>query len=134
MVYRKISPDMKQRALQLLDEGWDMEDVAVSIRRWSDNHCDIHGRVDSPSVLRGCPQILNSQMVSDLHDLIRENPTLFLDEIGEWLALYHDQPISTTALHDNLWELGLTHKILRRAAAERDDIARADWLTHITSN
>ena len=27
MVYHKISPDMKQRALQLIDEGWEMQDV-----------------------------------------------------------------------------------------------------------
>jgi hypothetical protein len=35
---------------------------------------------------------------------------LCLDEIGEWLglALYHDQPIPTSTLHDNLKELGLT--------------------------
>jgi hypothetical protein len=73
-------------------------------------------------------------MICDLHDLIRESPTLFLDEIGEWLAIYHDQPISTTALHNSLRELGLTHKILRKAAAEHDDVARAEWLLHITSD
>jgi transposase len=140
MVYRRISPDMKQRSLQLIDEGWEMEDIAnvlgvasKSIKRWTDNY-DMHGRVDPPSVLRGRPRILNSEAISDLHELIRGTPTLFLDEIGEWLALYHDQPISTTALHDNLRELGLTHKILRKAAAERDDQARAEWLIHITSN
>ena len=140
MVYHKISPDMKQRALQLIDEGWEMQDVAdilgvasKSIRRWANNY-DTHGRVDPPSVLRGRPRLLNSEAISDLQELIRETPTLFLDEIGEWLALYHDQPISTTALHDNLRELGLTHKILRKAAAERDDLARAEWLTYFISN
>ena len=108
MVYHKISPDMKQRALQLIDQRWEMQDVAdilgvasKSIRRWADNY-DTYGRVDPPSVLRGCPRLLNSEAISDLQELIRETPTLFLDEIGEWLALYHDQPISTTALHDNL--------------------------------
>ncbi|KAG2345952.1 hypothetical protein BDR05DRAFT_865518, partial [Suillus weaverae] len=38
----------------------------------------------------------------------------------------HDQPISTTALHENLRDLGLTYKRLRRVAAERDDGFRAD--------
>jgi hypothetical protein len=33
-----------------------------------------------------------------------------------------------------LRELGLTHKILRKAATERDDQAQAEWLIHITSN
>jgi hypothetical protein len=36
---------------------------------------------------------------------LMETPSLFLDEIGEWLAIYHDQPISTTALHMNLYDL-----------------------------
>lgn len=52
----------------------------------------------------------------------------------EWLALYHDQHISTTALHTNLKDLGLTHKIVRKAAAERDDAARAAWMYHVKLN
>ena len=44
-----------------------------------------------------------------LHHFIQESPYYILDEIGEWLALYHDQPISTTALHDNLCEIGLSN-------------------------
>jgi transposase-like protein len=42
MIYRRISSDMKQRALRLVDEGWEMEDVAnvlgvasKSIGRWT---------------------------------------------------------------------------------------------------
>jgi len=40
MVNRNISPDMKQRALQLIDEGWELAEVdalgvsAKSIERW----------------------------------------------------------------------------------------------------
>jgi transposase len=140
MVYRKISPDMKQRALQLIDEGWEIDVVAdvlgvasKSIGRWTNNY-DIHGRVDPPSVLRGRRRILNAEAISGLLQLIRESPILFLAEIREWLALYHDQPISTTALHDNLREVGITQKILRKAATERDDFARAEWITHMTAN
>jgi hypothetical protein len=56
---------------------------------------------------------------------------LFLDEIAKWLALYHDLPISITALHDNLWDLGLTHKRLRRVAAECDDVYWAAWMNEV---
>ena len=140
MVYCRISPDMKQRSLQLIDEGWEMENVAnvlgvafKSIGWWTDNH-NTHGCIDPPSVLRGCPCILNSEAISDLHELICGTPTLFLDDIGEWLALYHDQPISTTTLHDNLRKLGLTYKILQKATAEHDDQTQAEWLIYITSN
>lgn len=73
-------------------------------------------------------------MTEELRDLIAENPSLLLDEIGEWLAIYHDQPISSTALHDNLKDIGLTYKRLKRVAAERDDARRAEWLHNITAN
>jgi transposase len=139
MTFRKISADMKQRALQLIDEGWELEEVAEvlgvsskSVERWENNY-EVHGRVDPPSVLRGRPRLLTAQAIDDLHQLIQESPYLFLDEIGEWLALYHDQPISTTALHDNLREIGLTRKLMRKAAAERDPVARAEWLAYVTS-
>jgi transposase len=73
-------------------------------------------------------------MTEELGQLLTECPSLLLDEIGEWLAIYHDQPISTTALHDNLKDLGLTYKPLKRAAAERDDAYRVEWLHNITAN
>jgi transposase len=114
MVYRRISLDMKQRALELVDKGWEAEDIAYalgvsskSIARWADNY-DAYGQVHPPSALHGRPRILNANAADDLYRLIRETPSLFLDEIKEWLALYHDQPISTTVLHDNLRDLGLT--------------------------
>ncbi|KAF5378873.1 hypothetical protein D9615_006901 [Tricholomella constricta] len=122
MVYRTISADMKRRALQLLDLGWEMHDIAdtpglskKSTDRWVDNY-ETHGRVDPPSVLRGRPRILTQDALNDLQELIQESPSLFLDEIGEWLALYHNQPISTTALHDNLRDIGLTYKLVCKAA------------------
>jgi transposase len=73
-------------------------------------------------VLRGRPRILTSEMTEDLRQLISETPSVYLDEIAEWLAIYYDQPISLTALGDNLRDLGLTYKLLRRVAAERDDV------------
>ena len=48
--------------------------------------------------------------------------------------LHHNQPILTTALHDNLCDLGLTYKLLRRIAAERDNVACAEWLHKIAVN
>ena len=57
-----------------------------------------------------------------------ESPQLYLDEMAEYLVLYHNLPISTTTLHDNLTELSLTWKIMRRAALKRDDALRAAWL------
>jgi len=59
MVYRKISSDMKKRALQLLEEGWEVSEIAdalgvstKSIPRWNGNY-EVHGHVNPPSALRG---------------------------------------------------------------------------------
>jgi transposase len=134
MVYHSISPDMKRRALQLLEEGWKMHEIAnilnvssQSIVRWHNNY-KTQGRVDPPSFLRGRRRILSAFAIADLHELIQQNPELYLDEISLWLALFHGVQISTSALHNNLRELGLTRKLMRRAAAERDHELRTEWM------
>jgi len=91
----------------------------------------MHGRVDLPSFLWGRRCILSADVVDDLWDLMQESPEPYLDEIRIWLALYHEVQIPTTALHDNLQELGLTHKLMRRAAAERDHELCANWMYNI---
>ena len=93
--------------------------------------CDT-GLVSQRSHLRGRPRALNATAIEDISDLIRGS--LFLEEIAEWLAVYHDQPIHTSALHRTLQDLGLTCKALRKAAAERDEVAVAEWLLMVTSN
>jgi len=134
MPFHQIDIGVKQRALQLIAEGWDLDDVIQamgvsrrSINRWTDNY-ETFGSVKPPLDVTGRPRLLNPAAVEGLSDLLAESPGLYLDEIAEYLALYHDQPISLTALHDNLTELGLTRKIMRRAAVERDDALRAAWL------
>jgi transposase len=94
--------------------------LSKSIKRWEHNY-ENHGSVDLPTPLRGRCQLLSSNIAEELHELLPESPLLLLDEIGEWLAIYHDQPKSTTALHDNLKDLGLTYKHLKRITAEQDD-------------
>ena len=48
MVFRKISADMKQRVLRLIDEGWEVAEVAEifgvsskSVERWENNY-EVH--------------------------------------------------------------------------------------------
>lgn len=139
MVFRKISADMKERALHLLTEGWELPEIAdvlgvslKSIDRWADNY-DRHGTVIPPSYHQGRRRLLDAEAARGLKELIDESPELYLDEIGEWLALYHDIPMSTTALHDNLRDLGLTRKIMRRQAAECDHALRTAWLHDVLS-
>jgi transposase len=140
MVYRKISQDMKERALQLLQDGWDLDDIVDalgmsgrSISRWSRN-LKLTGHISSPWVQRGRLRLLNAAAIDDLCGLISETPSLFLDEIGEWLALYHDIPISTTALHNTLRDMGFSYKVLKRTAAQRDEEQRSAWRDEVANN
>ena len=121
----------------LLEEGWEIERVThalgvsmQSIERWEENYA-IHSCVKLFKPNRGRPRLLTGDMIDDIQRLLCEDPSLLLDEIKEWLALYHDQPISTTALHLNLRDLALTHKRLKRVAAERDDAYRTEWILNM---
>ena len=126
MVYCTISPDLKQQAL--LEEGWEIDQITAalgvhskSIQRWENNyknHYKNHGCIYPPSPLQGHCRLLSSDTVKELHKLLIESLSLMLDKIGEWLAVYHDQPISTTALHNNLKDLRLIYKFLYRIAME----------------
>ncbi|KAF9227577.1 hypothetical protein BS17DRAFT_773972 [Gyrodon lividus] len=60
---------MKQRALELLEMGWEMDEVtdtlgmsSRSVYHWADNY-EEHGRVDPPSVLRGRPRLLDAAIL-----------------------------------------------------------------------
>ncbi|KAH7924847.1 hypothetical protein BV22DRAFT_1012430, partial [Leucogyrophana mollusca] len=141
LVYRKISTDMKEQALKLLGDGWEMDEIAdalgiseKSIRRCQEDKMLQEGRVDTPSILRGHCWLLNATAIAELQELIKESPSLFLDEISEWLAIYHDQLISTAALHNNLGNLGLTYKVLKHTAAQQDEDQRAAWQLDMATN
>ena len=77
MVYGYISPDIKQRALKLLQEGWDVKEVVEalnvsmkSMARWSGNY----GHVVKQSSLRGRRYALNAAALADVTDLICDSP------------------------------------------------------------
>ena len=53
---------------------------------------------------------------------------MFLDEIQDWLALAYNTAISKTTLFENIRDLGITYKLLRKAAAERDEEVRQEWV------
>ena len=52
---------------------------------------------------------------------------MYLSEIQDWIALTHEVHISKSALHDNIRDAGISFKLLRRAAAERDEDYREEW-------
>jgi transposase len=85
MVYRKISADIKCRALQLLAEGWELGEIAnvlgvseKSVDHWLHNY-EAHGRVDPPSVNRGRRRLLTQDVIGDIQELLLETPDLYLN-------------------------------------------------------
>ena len=66
-------------------------------------------------------------MLQVLRDLrLNESPALYLDELADYFS---DEDIQTIA--DSLRELRYLryqHKVLRRVAAQRDNILRAQWI------
>lgn len=140
MVFRQISPDLKQRALQLLDQGIEIGDIVdwlgvstKSVTRWQNSY-DQHVRVDPLSGIHGRPRILSADVVNELQEILTRVPDLYLSEMADWLALHYNLAISTSALHKHLQDLGYTRKLMHRAAAERDEALRAAWRHDVLAN
>ncbi|KIJ08666.1 hypothetical protein PAXINDRAFT_51482, partial [Paxillus involutus ATCC 200175] len=143
MVNRRISPDLKECALRLWNDGWDTEDVCdmigvsrASLYRW-EAIFDEFGSVNRPpSPIQGQSlRLLTRALSTACEDLFTEESDLYLDEVVTWLALTHDIAISRSTLCRNLKELGLTRKILHKVAAERNEVHREDkneltWARH----
>ncbi len=51
---------------------------------------DNHGSVNPPIPLQGRCQLLSSDIAEELQEILIESPSLLLDDIGEWLAIYHE--------------------------------------------
>lgn len=137
MVFRHISKEVKERTLWLLDHDYIPEDVAEilgvskrSVARWK-AYQEEHGSVIPPhDPQQGRPRFLTAEATRDVMDLVNESPEMLLEEIRQWIAVVHDLPMSRTALHENLSDLGITYKRLRKVAAERDEEVRQEWINH----
>ncbi|KAJ7862170.1 hypothetical protein B0H13DRAFT_1566888, partial [Mycena leptocephala] len=112
----------------LLEQGYITDDVCEllgvsrrSLFRWKANQQDYGSVIPPRNFLRGRPRILNADQTHDVLTLLAEAPKMYPDEIIDWVALYLDTAISHTALHTLINDSGLTYKILRRAASERDE-------------
>jgi transposase len=134
MVFRKISPDMKERALSLYFQGHIPKDIChifgfseKSLRRWRE-HTYVHGNViPPPAYLQGRPRKLNSDQISDLMDHLLVNPDLYLDEIQTWVAVHQEVGISSSSLARLIEDVGFSYKFLHKAAAERDEAEREEF-------
>jgi len=131
MVFRKISEDMKERALSLYYQGYLSKDLCrifgfsgKSLMRWKQN-IEEHGSVVVPSNhLQGRPRKLDSNQTSDLMAQLLVEPDMYLDEIQTWVAISYDIGIAKSTLLELIRDVGFSYKYLHKAAAERDEDER----------
>lgn len=132
MVFRKISKDIKDQAIDLLSQGLIPDDICYllgispkSLSRWAHNQ-ESHGSTVPPfSYLTGRPRILNGEEVLSIQEQLKGAPEMYLDEIQDWTALTIQASISKSALSKLIRDAGLSFKMLHKAASERDEEQRA---------
>ncbi|KAJ7614931.1 hypothetical protein FB45DRAFT_842170 [Roridomyces roridus] len=118
---RRISSDLKERALILWQAGWAPEDIRYafnvsprSLYRWQQIF-DEFGTVTKPrSLLRGRPRIVSLGVLTAAKEIFFHDPSVMLDELQWHLAIHHDVVISISALQATLVRAGLTRKVLQK--------------------
>jgi transposase len=79
------------------------------------------------SPLKGPTRITTRALLTAIEDLFTEDSDFFLDEVCTWLTFEHQITISTSALSRSLTQAGLTRKVLRKLACERDEVRREEF-------
>ena len=140
MTFRVISRQIKERAVWLLENGYLFDDICDmlgvsrrSVERWQRNS-ELFGEVIPPYKQRGRPHILPARARGDVCNLINTSPELCLDEIHDWITVAYDLELSYMTVHRLVRDIGMTHKALQIAAAERDEEARTAWKVAIREN
>ena len=137
MVFRKISKDIKDRAIDLHYQGLIPQDIcdllgisSRSLSRWRHNQ-ETHGStLPPPTHTAGRPRILNGEQVLSICEQLNRAPEMYLDEIQDWIALTMQTSVSKSALSELIRDAGYSFKMLHKAASERDEEERAifrDW-------
>ena len=137
MVFRKISKDVRDQAVNLWYQGLIPRDIcdllgisSRSLSRWRRNQ-ETHGFTLPPlTYMAGRPRILNGEQVLSICEQLDKAPEMYLDEIQDWIALTMETSISRSALSELIQDAGYSFKMLHKAASERDEEERAtfrDW-------
>ncbi|KIO16531.1 hypothetical protein M407DRAFT_36933, partial [Tulasnella calospora MUT 4182] len=138
MGYRKISEDIKKRVLFLYRNGWPREELTgifgvseKSIGRW-EKILEEEGSVVRPqSHLQGRAPILNAEMRYELMEILKEDTTVYIEQLKDFFAVERDVAVARTMLQNTLKAMGVTRKKIRKEARERDELARIDYLIHM---
>jgi transposase len=138
MPFRHISPDLKERAVWLKNNGWLTGNICAilgisdeSLRRWCQNVEQFGNVVPVHNPLRGRPSTLDAFQVHELIEMLNETPELFLDEIRDWVLVSQDVGLSRSAINKIIEDLGFTYKYMKKVAVERDKEGRRQWMEAI---
>ncbi|KAJ7723041.1 hypothetical protein B0H16DRAFT_1334353 [Mycena metata] len=131
---RRISSDLKERALVLWESGWEIKDICYafhvsprSLYRWRETFDEFGKVTKPPSPLRGRERIISLAALNAAKEIFFHDPSVMLDELMWYLAIHHDIVISKSALQATLVRAGLTRKMLQKIAVERDEMGRQDY-------
>ncbi|KAF7352249.1 Tc1-mariner class transposase [Mycena venus] len=134
MVNRRISSDLKERALILWEAGWSPEDIRYafnvsprSLYRWRTIFEEFGTVTKPPSPLRGRDRIISLGVLDAAKEIFFHDPSVMLDELQWHLAIHHDVAISISALQATLVRAGLTRKMMQKIAKERNEAGRDDY-------
>lgn len=138
MGYRQISKDIKERVIFLYRNGWPLDELTgifgvseKSIRRWK-TILEEEGSVVRPrSHLQGRAPILNAEMRYELLEILKEDTTLYIEQLKDFFAVERDVVVARTTLQNTLKAMGVTRKKIRKEARERDEQARLEYLIHM---
>jgi hypothetical protein len=90
----RISPDLKERALELWNLGWDAEDICFifhvsprSLYRWRDIFDEFGSITKPPSPLRGRDRIIGLAALTSVTEVYFHDSTIMLTELMWHLAI-----------------------------------------------
>lgn len=126
-----LSIDIKQRIVQLRQEGLTLREIAGhlkvsvgTVHKILDIHRE-YGEYTDPSKKRtGRPQILDDNDERYLGSLLESNPSMYLDEIGQKLEVVCGVSVSMATISRFLRSRDFTWKVLTRPAMEANERVR----------
>jgi hypothetical protein len=105
MVYQKISCDLKERAIFLLDHLEICTNICevlgvslASVKHWRRNIWDFGNVQGNPNQPRVSRKHLNEEKIDQMVHMYYMTPSLLLDEVKGWIQVIYNIPISCSTV------------------------------------